>query len=1545
MKIAFNPSNSSKNILDLIKTNKDIIFDLKGHSIYARGVEFKGIDTNTWRDIKINNVSIGSHTLDLRNGDNTTLTNINGVVTINSTWRPVVDNLTSDSTTSSLSANQGRILKALIDGKSDSDHNHDDRYLKLTGGTMSGTIYRKSGGSTIDGRNNAIIRQTHAPGGSSWNPIACVDTETGTWTLGHLSSGSNDTNFHFCFSTNTDYNAGNNVGNYVTLRNKVGVIALTSDIPNKSSWNYDDRYYTKTESDTKYITDITTSVNKLTFTRNKSNIDRAITVNNVQSLGRRSPLTERNAISGIYTYGTYSKADNLAPANCFETLGFGEGTLGTIEIGGSWINGNLYWRALRDCCDDWYSWKTILDSSNYSGILDSRYYTETEVNNLLSKKLDRVNLTTGGWNPRGYNLAADYYYNGGDLSISENDSKMYVSIDGQFYQNEGQYRVLDTSDISNIQGSLTLNQYLSSTDASWYPLVWGGSAHVNTNKSTGSLFKSYDKLSWQTSSQTLYATKLWSESLTTGSAFFIPGTVKDATLKIYSGRITNGVDDGHIGLQTSIDSTDGETHIYPTQHGSRCVLALQPRGGSVYIGDMPNGGNGRKLNVHGDIGLLNIGSIKDLAIGGGIFWNPNVESATDGSDAASITLVKAGVAGGTTLVLSQMNDANDTIQFKTNTAAKLYHNSYPILTTQNTYVNNNKGYINGAEITQVNNADTVDGEHASNFSYTHQSSFDFNTIKNGRIVTFDQSNTDYSWINGFASTHDNYLTSVLFNTHRTSNWYVGYIEGNASTGKTKGLQAVHKLAFADQIPTSLKNPYSLTLKANGTTLAIYDGSSAKEANFTYANVGAASASHYHTYIVAEDLRYKYPAQVLDPGRMKLSFLAADTLGIENNGTWYDVITVRSYKDSSGGHDNALLFSKNTNSLYHTSFSFGATDSWGSPLLIIDSGNIRSQTVANAYHLYINSANSWSTWYWAGQSGQPSWLWGSNDGTNMYLWNPSNFNVHTAQYLRSLGNQNCQTGRTQSYGDVYTYNTYNGNTGSPTSYTSVIGFGRGIAGTVEIAGGWCDTNLYWRSLRDCCEDWYSWRTVLDSDNYTEFIGNYYWANVKVSLSPSTTTSPTVYTLTATRVCAGHNPGIDNSISCSNWFRSSGATGWYNTTYEGGWYMSDTFWIRAHNDVGIYTGGQIYSSSSIRMSNIYLEHTNEINSTSGIYLNYRNSSNVSLCHGGGNVGIGTMSPTQRLDVVGNIRATGQIIREGSSQMWVNGRNGALLRETSVAGYHTLWSLKTTDGSWDFGEYNAGSGWNNIPVLSYVTDSDYNSGNNTPTYQIRFPLASGTVALTSDIPDISTIPNPTNCYWANVKISTSANTQTTPSVNTIFANNWFRSQGDTGWYNESYGGGIRMTDTKWIRTFGGKSFYCDNQISSYGFHHLSHDNNDAVLLAGGDWRLDNIQFRQDSVGQSYSSSYPTTQDIKKYSIYQLKENSTLHLPKPTIDLIGTIVFVKSSYGKGAKVSGIITPCDNDMAGHTNTEITRNINTNSMFYICMNYGLNYSWVEFYCG
>ena len=86
------------------------------------------------------------------------------------------------------------------------------------------------------------------------------------------------------------------------------------------------------------------------------------------------------------------------------------------------------------------------------------------------------------------------------------------------------------------------------------------------------------------------------------------------------------------------------------------------------------------------------------------------------------------------------------------------------------------------------------------------------------------------------------------------------------------------------------------------------------------------------------------------------------------------------------------------------------------------------------------------------------------------------------------------------------------------------------------------------------------------------------------------------------------------------------------------MSDTSWIRAHNGVGIYTSGQIYSSSSIRMGSICLERTSEINSSDNLLINYRSSADVDLCQGGGKVCIGATLPTQKLDVRGNIITKG-------------------------------------------------------------------------------------------------------------------------------------------------------------------------------------------------------------------------------------------------------------------------------------------------------------------
>lgn len=81
---------------------------------------------------------------------------------------------------------------------------------------------------------------------------------------------------------------------------------------------------------------------------------------------------------------------------------------------------------------------------------------------------------------------------------------------------------------------------------------------------------------------------------------------------------------------------------------------------------------------------------------------------------------------------------------------------------------------------------------------------------------------------------------------------------------------------------------------------------------------------------------------------------------------------------------------------------------------------------------------------------------------------------------SFGNVNSETGRTAARGELYTYNTISTNTGAPVSYGSIIGFGRGTYGSVEICGEWTNGRGLWvRSLRDTTDNWWDWTRI-----YTE-----------------------------------------------------------------------------------------------------------------------------------------------------------------------------------------------------------------------------------------------------------------------------------------------------------------------------------------------------------------------------------------------------------------------------------------------------------------------------
>lgn len=152
---------------------------------------------------------------------------------------------------------------------------HTHAYIPLSGGTITGSIIRSSGGSWISARNNVAVRGT-ATGKDSWNPVVGQATPNGYWTIGNLAS--ND-NLAFSYTSNTNYNAGNNSAATVYLPVQEGTIITSATIGSQSvkyatsagsagsvawgnvsgkpssytpsSHTHDDRYYTETEINTK----------------------------------------------------------------------------------------------------------------------------------------------------------------------------------------------------------------------------------------------------------------------------------------------------------------------------------------------------------------------------------------------------------------------------------------------------------------------------------------------------------------------------------------------------------------------------------------------------------------------------------------------------------------------------------------------------------------------------------------------------------------------------------------------------------------------------------------------------------------------------------------------------------------------------------------------------------------------------------------------------------------------------------------------------------------------------------------------------------------------------------------------------------------------------------------------------------------------------------------------------------------------------------------------------------------------------------------------
>ena len=89
-------------------------------------------------------------------------------------------------------------------------------------------------------------------------------------------------------------------------------------------------------------------------------------------------------------------------------------------------------------------------------------------------------------------------------------------------------------------------------------------------------------------------------------------------------------------------------------------------------------------------------------------------------------------------------------------------------------------------------------------------------------------------------------------------------------------------------------------------------------------------------------------------------------------------------------------------------------------------------------------------------------------------------------------------------------------------------------------------------------------------------------------------------------------------------------------------------------------------------------------------------------------------------------------------------------------------------------------------------------------------------------------------------------------IYTDSWFRSNGNTGWYSETYSGGIYMEDTTWVRVYNNKGLYVTGTIFTNGYN--NHGNNygyivinklgDYYAAIGGNGAIDEIKFGKSGV-----------------------------------------------------------------------------------------------------
>lgn len=254
------------------------------------------------------------------------------------------------------------------------------------------------------------------------------------------------------------------------------------------------------------------------------------------------------------------------------------------------------------------------------------------------------------------------------------------------------------------------------------------------------------------------------------------------------------------------------------------------------------------------------------------------------------------------------------------------------------------------------------------------------------------------------------------------------------------------------------------------------------------------------------------------------------------------------------------------------------------------------------------------------------------------------------------------------------------------YTAV---GKNTKYATQLALGMTTDGIWYRKYSN--SSWGSWLTVLHSGN----IGNYYWANINISSTQNTNTTPRFGKVMINTTSTSYQLNVNGDSYTTGWSRA-----------KNGFYCEDN---------GVYF---THNNSSITVGEIDIASNNEFcwgSNSDKLYFNYRGvSRGTTVTKYVWNAGSPSSYASHTTGHITLGNSDYQIKRVGCSVSWVNGRNSAIVRQTSASGYSAIISSKTANGSWEIGNC---TDYGDRLYFTYITDSNYTIGNNTFSAQVYF------------------------------------------------------------------------------------------------------------------------------------------------------------------------------------------------------------------------------------